>query len=72
MDLLNIKEGDVFYDIGSGIGNVVLQVGGQTGCEAHGIEIRPELHDYAEKMKSRYTKEVNNGNVVFHLVLAMD
>ncbi|KAI9142786.1 histone-lysine N-methyltransferase [Paraphysoderma sedebokerense] len=34
-----ITRDSVFVDLGSGIGNVVLQVAAQTGCEAHGIEI---------------------------------
>ncbi|KAJ3064118.1 Nucleosomal histone H3-Lys79 methylase, partial [Rhizoclosmatium hyalinum] len=29
----------IFLDMGSGTGNVVLQVAAETQCEAHGIEI---------------------------------
>jgi len=49
--LANLGTGDVFYDIGSGIGNVVMQVHAQTGCKAVGVEIRSELHCYAEQMQ---------------------
>jgi len=49
--LTNMNNGDVFYDIGSGIGNVVMQVHAQTGCKAVGVEIRSELHCYAEQIQ---------------------
>lgn len=39
---------DIFLDIGSGLGKVVLQVALQTSVRAaYGIEIIPELHQYA-------------------------
>jgi H3 lysine-79-specific histone-lysine N-methyltransferase len=46
-------------DLGCGIGNVVLQVAAQTGCEAYGIEImetpckfaKRQLKEYAARMK---------------------
>lgn len=49
----------VFMDMGCGIGNVVLQVAAQTGCEAYGIEImevpckyaKRQLREYAARMK---------------------
>ncbi|KAL6060677.1 Histone-lysine N-methyltransferase, H3 lysine-79 specific [Balamuthia mandrillaris] len=44
---------DVFYDLGSGVGNVVLQVAAQVGCKAVGVEIRPELHRIALRMRER-------------------
>lgn len=50
---VGITSNDIFYDIGSGIGNVVLQVAVQTGCKAIGIEIRPELTKIANNMKSK-------------------
>jgi hypothetical protein len=34
-----IKPHHVFLDMGSGIGNVVLQMAGQVLCESHGVEI---------------------------------
>jgi hypothetical protein len=42
---LNIK--DTLYDIGSGIGNVVVQIAARTGCKAIGVEVRADLHDIA-------------------------
>ena len=46
-------------DLGCGIGNVVLQVAAQTGCEAYGIEInetpckiaKRQLKEYAARRK---------------------
>ncbi|ORX59450.1 DOT1-domain-containing protein [Hesseltinella vesiculosa] len=50
----------VFVDLGSGIGNAVLQVAAQTGCESFGIEImetpcklaKRQLKEYATRMKA--------------------
>lgn len=39
---LEVKKEDVFLDIGSGIGSVVLQMVAQTGCIGVGIEIEDE------------------------------
>lgn len=36
---LQIHSGQIFVDLGSGIGNVVLQVAAQTGCRAYGMEL---------------------------------
>lgn len=54
-----IHSRSVFMDLGCGIGNVVLQVAAQTGCEAYGIEInetpckiaKRQLKEYAARMK---------------------
>ncbi|KAG0745814.1 hypothetical protein G6F62_001368 [Rhizopus arrhizus] len=56
----NINSDSVFMDLGCGIGNVVLQVAAQTGCEAYGIEImetpckfaKRQLKEYAARMKA--------------------
>ncbi|KAI7887473.1 DOT1-domain-containing protein [Lichtheimia hyalospora FSU 10163] len=55
-----INSHSVFMDMGCGIGNVVLQVAAQTGCEAYGIEImdlpckcaKRQLKEYAARMKA--------------------
>ncbi|CCM01428.1 uncharacterized protein FIBRA_03479 [Fibroporia radiculosa] len=36
-----LKEDSLFVDLGSGVGNVVLQASLQTGCRSFGIEIMP-------------------------------
>lgn len=54
-----VNSKSVFMDLGCGIGNVVLQVAAQTGCEAYGIEImetpckfaKRQLKEYAARMK---------------------
>ncbi|KAI8333108.1 histone methylation protein DOT1-domain-containing protein [Chlamydoabsidia padenii] len=56
----NITSKSVFMDLGCGIGNVVLQVAAQTGCESYGIEImetpckmaKRQLKEYATRMKA--------------------
>lgn len=55
-----VNSESVFMDMGCGIGNVVLQVAAQTGCEAYGIEImetpckfaKRQLKEYAARMKA--------------------
>src|SRR5258708_1263226 len=42
-----LAPGDVFLDIGSGLGQVVLLVNLITGIEARGVEIEPAYCDYA-------------------------
>ncbi|KAI8372700.1 S-adenosyl-L-methionine-dependent methyltransferase [Radiomyces spectabilis] len=44
----------VFMDMGCGIGNIVLQVAAQTGCEAHGIEIMETPCKYAKRQLKEY------------------
>lgn len=45
---LNLKPGDIFVDLGSGIGNVVFQVAAQTRCKCHGIELKDNPSQYAQ------------------------
>ena len=52
----------VFLDMGSGIGNVVLQVAGQTLCDCYGIEImenpsilaKNQLSEFQNRMEFYY------------------
>ena len=44
-DLLGLKRGDTFLDVGSGIGNAVLQVALTFGCDAWGIEKWGNRHE---------------------------
>jgi len=43
----SLNSASVFVDLGSGVGNVVLQSALQTGAESHGIEIMPTPAKYA-------------------------
>ncbi|KAJ7898790.1 S-adenosyl-L-methionine-dependent methyltransferase [Mycena leptocephala] len=37
-----LKEDSLFLDLGSGVGNVVVQASLQTGCHSYGIELNPK------------------------------
>jgi len=49
---------DVFYDLGSGVGNVVIQVAAQTGCRAVGVEIREDLQKIAVRLQENCVRRV--------------
>lgn len=51
---LKLSSQDVLYDLGSGVGNVVLQVAAQTGCVAVGVEIRSELTSIGQALLKNY------------------
>lgn len=59
---LDIKSTDVVYDIGSGIGNVVVQMSAQTGCKSYGVEIRSDLHEIALKINEHMKEEMKKVN----------
>jgi hypothetical protein len=52
--MLKLSSRDVLYDLGSGVGNVVMQAAAQTGCVAVGVEIRSELTDIAMALHRNY------------------
>lgn len=54
-----ISPRDVFLDIGSGIGNVAIQVATQVGCTSIGVEIRKDLHEIAIKMLEQAKKTLS-------------
>jgi H3 lysine-79-specific histone-lysine N-methyltransferase len=41
LNLTDLKEDSLFLDLGSGVGNVVVQASLQTGCRSYGIELMP-------------------------------
>lgn len=45
-----LNEDSLFVDLGSGVGNVVVQASLQTGCRSFGIELMPEPARVAEDM----------------------
>ena len=53
---LDIKEDDVFLDIGSGMGQVVLQCALQHRCFAVGLELVQSRHDDAVELERRVGK----------------
>eukprot|EP01006_Ploeotia_vitrea_P061091 TRINITY_DN77217_c0_g1_i1.p1 TRINITY_DN77217_c0_g1~~TRINITY_DN77217_c0_g1_i1.p1 ORF type:complete len:285 (+),score=35.95 TRINITY_DN77217_c0_g1_i1:42-896(+) len=52
ISLANINDSDTFWDLGSGIGNVVLQVAHQTGSLCVGVELQTTNHQLAEKIST--------------------
>lgn len=54
LSAISYNERDVFYDLGSGLGKLALQVFLQTNMQKIvGIEILPELHQQAELAKQK-------------------
>jgi H3 lysine-79-specific histone-lysine N-methyltransferase len=49
---------DLFVDLGSGIGNVVLQVATQTGARCLGVEMRAELDDLARRLAAHVQRRM--------------
>ncbi len=46
--LTNMKQDSVFLDLGSGVGNLLIQMALQTGCEAYGCEFMPRPSEFAK------------------------
>jgi hypothetical protein len=44
IELCGVGPGDTFVDVGSGMGQVVMQVAATVGCVAVGVEVSPERH----------------------------
>jgi hypothetical protein len=57
----NLKKEDVFYDVGSGLGQVSVLVNLLSGVRAKGVEFEPAYCDYAR----RCAKELNLSQVEF-------
>jgi predicted RNA methylase len=53
VDKLNLKPDDVFYDLGSGLGRVVILANLLSGAQARGIEINPVLDEHAREFANR-------------------
>jgi hypothetical protein len=49
IDQAKLKEQDVFYDLGSGLGQVPLLVNLLSGARAKGVEVEPAYHLYAQQ-----------------------
>ena len=52
--LCNLQPRDVFVDVGSGCGQVVLQVAATIGCESHGIEVMEGRHYSALQIRELF------------------
>jgi hypothetical protein len=49
IDRADFAPGRIFYDLGSGLGQVVMLVQVLTGVQANGVEIEPAYHAYARR-----------------------
>lgn len=49
-----LKSNQVFVDLGSGVGNVVLQAALEIGCESWGCEVMPNACDLAELQQAEF------------------
>eukprot|EP01051_Picozoa_sp_SAG22_P004063 SAG22_NODE_209_length_15177_cov_9.282995_13_plen_400_part_00 len=49
---------DVFFDLGSGVGQVVLQAAAATGCRAYGIELMPAPAGYQVPLRDAFETEL--------------
>ncbi|KAI9164425.1 Nucleosomal histone H3-Lys79 methylase [Blastocladiella emersonii ATCC 22665] len=54
IDNLGIRSNHTFIDLGSGIGNVVLQVAARTECSSYGIEIQPAAAELAQQQLDEF------------------
>jgi H3 lysine-79-specific histone-lysine N-methyltransferase len=51
-----MNENDIFLDLGSGVGQIVLQVAAEVGCKSYGIEKAEIPIRYAEEMDRQFIK----------------
>ncbi|KAJ7725529.1 histone-lysine N-methyltransferase [Mycena maculata] len=54
LELTKLKEDSLFLDLGSGVGNVVVQASLQTGCRSYGIELNPTPAKVAKNMAANF------------------
>ncbi|KAJ6569519.1 S-adenosyl-L-methionine-dependent methyltransferase [Mycena capillaripes] len=54
IQLTKLKEDSLFLDLGSGVGNVVVQASLQTGCRSYGIELNPKPAKVARDMAAHF------------------
>ena len=50
IQITKLNENSLFLDLGSGVGNVVVQASLQTGCRSYGIELLPAPAKVAKQM----------------------
>ena len=54
IDRVPMGAGDLFYDLGSGLGQVVILVHLLTGVRARGVEIQPAFCEYARRCAAQF------------------
>lgn len=53
-----------FYDVGSGIGQVVIQVAATVGCKAEGVEYLVDRHNHAVKLMAGFVETLEMAGVI--------
>jgi cyclopropane fatty-acyl-phospholipid synthase-like methyltransferase len=56
VNILQLKDDDVFLDLGHGIGNICIQAAYTIGCEARGIELVKARHLVAKDVLRSLTE----------------
>ena len=56
VDRLKMTSDQVFVDLGSGVGNVVLQAALEIGCESWGCEMMENAYNLADEQKKEFTE----------------
>ena len=51
---LRLRSGQIFVDLGSGVGNVVLQAALETGCESWGCEMMKDYYRVADLQQAEF------------------
>lgn len=54
IQLTGLKEDSLFLDLGSGVGNIVVQASLQTGCKSYGIELMTAPAKVARAMAEQF------------------
>ncbi|KAJ7356640.1 DOT1-domain-containing protein [Mycena albidolilacea] len=54
IQITKLNEDSLFLDLGSGVGNVVVQASLQTGCRSYGIELNPKPAKVARDMAANF------------------
>ncbi|KAF9261890.1 DOT1-domain-containing protein [Marasmius fiardii PR-910] len=54
VQLTKLNENSLFLDLGSGVGNVVVQASLQTGCRSYGVELMPAPAKVAKEMVEQF------------------
>lgn len=60
---VNLTSDQVFLDLGSGVGNVVLQAALQIGCKSWGVERMPNPAQLADKQKEEFVPRCKNWGI---------
>jgi len=56
VNVSDLTERGAFVDIGSGLGQIVLQIAYMVGCESYGVEIREDLYQMGVILKEKFSE----------------